>query len=73
MFMDVCIDGELVGRLVFELYSHLCPQTCENFLVLCTGKRGTSERGTRLSYVNSLFHRVVPSGWVQGGGEVVHS
>ncbi len=66
--MDVCIDGDLVGRVVFELYSNLCPRTSANFTALCTGERGTSEAGTRLSYVNSLFHRVVPNGWIQGGG-----
>ena len=68
VFMDVCIEGELIGRLVFELYKHLCPKTCANFVALCTGEKGQSESGTRLSYVNSLFHRVVKKGWIQGGG-----
>ena len=68
--MDVCIEGDLVGRLVFELYRHLCPKTCANFVALCTGERGVSEGGgVRLSYVNSMFHRVVKNGWIQGGGE----
>lgn len=67
VFMDVCIEGELIGRLVFELYKHLCPKTCANFVALCTGEKGQSESGTRLSYVNSLFHRVVKKGWIQGG------
>ena len=68
VFMDICIEGELIGRLVFELYKHLCPRTCANFAVLCTGERGASTSGVRLSYVNSLFHRVVHGGWIQGGG-----
>lgn len=67
VFMDICIEGELIGRLVFELYKHLCPQTCANFAALCTGERGVSRSGVRLSYVNSLFHRVVQGGWIQGG------
>ena len=67
--MDVCIDGELIGRLVFELFKNCCPQTCMNFIALCTGEMGhSSSSGTRLSYVNSVFHRVVLNGWVQGGG-----
>ena len=70
--MDVCIEGELIGRLVFELYKHLCPKTCANFVALCTGEKGTSASGTRLSYVNSLFHRVVKKGWIQGGGKPMH-
>ena len=71
--MDVCIEGELIGRLVFELYKHLCPKTCANFVALCTGEKGRSESGTRLSYVNSLFHRVVRKGWIQGGGTLYKS
>lgn len=69
VFMDVCIEGELIGRLTFELYKHLCPDTCANFVALCTGERGVSGSGARLSYVNSLFHRVVKGGWIQGGGK----
>ena len=69
MFMDVCIEGELIGRLVFELFKKLCPQTCANFIALCTGERGhSSSTNIRLSYVNSIFHRIVPNGWIQGGG-----
>lgn len=69
--MDVCIEGELIGRLTFELYKNLCPQTCANFVALCTGEKGHAPTtNTRLSYVNSIFHRVVPNGWIQGGGEV---
>lgn len=68
-FMDVCIDGELIGRIVYELFKNLCPETCANFIALCTGEKGhSSTNNTRLSYVNSIFHRVVVNGWVQGGG-----
>lgn len=27
-----------VGRIVVELFSDICPKTCENFRCLCTGK-----------------------------------
>ena len=67
--MDVCVDGELIGRIVYELFKNLCPETCANFIALCTGEKGhSSTTNTRLSYVNSIFHRVVVNGWVQGGG-----
>ena len=36
------------GRVVFELFSDLCPKTCENFRALCTGK-------TIVFYLCSLF------------------
>ena len=71
--MDMCVEGDLIGRLVFELYKDLCPKTCANFVALCTGEKGKSPNGTRLSYVNSIIHRVVPNGWVQGGGKYMHS
>ena len=46
-----------------------CPKTCANFKVLCTGEKGVSATtGVRLSsYTNSLIHRIVPGGWIQGG------
>ena len=28
----------LVGRVIFELFSDVCPKTCENFRALCTGE-----------------------------------
>lgn len=68
VFMDVSIEGDPIGRLVFELYKDLCPHTCANFVSLCTGEKGRSPGGTHLSYMNSIFHRVVPNGWIQGGG-----
>uniref|UniRef100_A0A8C6UNR5 PPIase cyclophilin-type domain-containing protein n=1 Tax=Neogobius melanostomus TaxID=47308 RepID=A0A8C6UNR5_9GOBI len=36
-FMDVAIGNVLVGRIVVELFSDVCPKTCENFRCLCTG------------------------------------
>jgi peptidyl-prolyl cis-trans isomerase-like 6 len=75
VFMDVCVEGDLIGRLVMELDTNLCPRTACNFLSLCTGERSEGmrernseeEKAPRLSYVNSLIHRVVPGGWIQGG------
>ena len=37
-FFDVEIDGIPSGRVVFELFSDVCPKTCENFRALCTGE-----------------------------------
>lgn len=28
----------VVGRIVFQLFSDICPKTCKNFLSLCTGE-----------------------------------
>ncbi|XP_048210478.1 probable inactive peptidyl-prolyl cis-trans isomerase-like 6 [Perognathus longimembris pacificus] len=67
VFLDICIGTSPTGRLVFELYCDVCPKTCENFLVLCTGKAGFSESGIKLHYKDSIFHRIVSNGWIQGG------
>ena len=77
------MEGDLIGRLVLELYCDLCPRTAHNFVCLCTGHSsaegedrslqsggaGEGGQGKKLSYVNSLIHRVVPGGWIQGGGK----
>uniref|UniRef100_UPI0037E7FE57 probable inactive peptidyl-prolyl cis-trans isomerase-like 6 n=1 Tax=Semicossyphus pulcher TaxID=241346 RepID=UPI0037E7FE57 len=67
VFMDIEIAGEAVGRLLFELFSDVCPKTSKNFEALCTGERGLSQSGVPLCYKGSVLHRVVPNGWVQGG------
>ncbi|XP_051792631.1 probable inactive peptidyl-prolyl cis-trans isomerase-like 6 [Acanthochromis polyacanthus] len=67
VFMDIEIAGEEAGRLLFELFSDVCPKTSKNFEALCTGERGLSQGGFPLCYKGSLFHQVVPNGWVQGG------
>ncbi|XP_028746098.1 probable inactive peptidyl-prolyl cis-trans isomerase-like 6 isoform X2 [Peromyscus leucopus] len=67
VYLDICIDLSPIGRLIFELYCDTCPKTCKNFQVLCTGMAGFSERGIKLHYKDSIFHRVVQNGWIQGG------
>ncbi|XP_060229366.1 probable inactive peptidyl-prolyl cis-trans isomerase-like 6 isoform X5 [Meriones unguiculatus] len=67
VYLDVCIDLALIGRMIFELFCDTCPKTCKNFQVLCTGTAGFSERGVKLHYKDSIFHRVVQNGWIQGG------
>ncbi|KAJ0070364.1 hypothetical protein NL108_007711, partial [Boleophthalmus pectinirostris] len=57
-----------VGRIVVELFSDICPKTCENFRCLCTGERGIG-KGTQkpLHYKGCLFHRIVKDFMIQGG------
>nr|KAF6450920.1 peptidylprolyl isomerase G [Molossus molossus] len=35
-FFDIAINNQPAGRVVFELFSDVCPKTCENFRCLCT-------------------------------------
>lgn len=65
-YMDIGIDGAKTGRLVIELYSDVCPKTCENFKSLCNGD-GPKYGNKTLHYKHNEFHRVVPGGWIQAG------
>nr|ACO13824.1 Peptidyl-prolyl cis-trans isomerase G [Esox lucius] len=67
-FFDIGISNVLVGRVVVELFSDVCPKTCENFRCLCTGEKGIG-KGTQkpLHYKGCLFHRIVKDFMIQGG------
>ncbi|XP_066483025.1 NK-tumor recognition protein isoform X2 [Tiliqua scincoides] len=67
-FFDIEINREPVGRIVFQLFSDVCPRTCKNFLSLCTGEKGIGKTtGKKLCYKGSTFHRVVKNFMIQGG------
>ena len=55
--------------ILFQLFTDSVPKTCENFKALCTGELGKSkETDYALHYKNSMLHRIVRNGWIQGGG-----
>ncbi|XP_029313188.1 LOW QUALITY PROTEIN: NK-tumor recognition protein [Cottoperca gobio] len=67
-YFDVELNREPVGRIVFQLFSDVCPKTSRNFLCLCTGEKGTGKvTEKKLCYKGSTFHRVVKNFMVQGG------
>ncbi|KAI5698347.1 hypothetical protein M8J75_005462 [Diaphorina citri] len=67
-YFDVEISDIPLGRIVFELYSDICPITCENFRALCTGEKGIGKTtGKNLHYLNIVFHRVVKGFMIQSG------
>ncbi|XP_071769852.2 NK-tumor recognition protein isoform X1 [Centroberyx gerrardi] len=67
-YFDVELNREPVGRIVFQLFSDICPKTSKNFLCLCTGEKGTGKTtGKKLCFKGSTFHRVVKNFMVQGG------
>lgn len=77
----VRVVDQLAGRIVFQLYTGLCPRTSENFIHLCKGDlpdatipahknakgETVEEKTVKLSYKGSSFFRVVHGGWIQAG------
>lgn len=65
MFMQLMI-GQESHLVVFELFTGLTPKTCNNFISLCEGFKG-SATGKNISYVGSKVHRVVKGMYIQLG------
>ena len=60
--------SSLAGRIVFELFSDVCPRTAENFRCLCTGEKGEGRNTFKpLHYLNTPVHRIVKGFIIQGG------
>lgn len=65
-FLDITIDGRVIGRIVLELFNDVAPKTCQNFLMLCTGMAGIGKvSGKPLHYKGSTFHRVIKNFMIQ--------
>ena len=43
VYMDIEIDGEEQGRLIFKLFYKDVPSTSDNFKCLCTGEKGNNK------------------------------
>ncbi|KAJ8459844.1 hypothetical protein OPV22_032770 [Ensete ventricosum] len=68
VFLDVAIDGNAAGRLMFELFADIVPKTAENFRALCTGEVGFGPMTKKLlHYKGSIFHRIIKGFMAQGG------
>lgn len=60
-YFDIEINGFLEGRIIFELFSDICPKTCENFQTFCRGRQ--HER----TYYQTPFHKIIPNFAAIGG------
>lgn len=67
VFFDVTFSGHFAGRIIFLLYDEKAPKSVENFRALATGEKGINDKGIKLHYKNTTFHRVVHGLLVFGG------
>ncbi|OAD79832.1 hypothetical protein PHYBLDRAFT_15321 [Phycomyces blakesleeanus NRRL 1555(-)] len=68
VFFDIDIDGQRIGRVVFELFADEVPNTAENFRALCTGEKGLGKLSNMpLHFRGSIFHRIIKGFMIQGG------
>ncbi|KAH7873310.1 cyclophilin-like domain-containing protein [Lentinula edodes] len=67
VFMDFSEGGELLGRVIFELYNDSAPKASENFRALCTGEKGRTSSDVPLYYKGSIIHRSIKDFMIQGG------
>ena len=67
-YIDIEMNGEKLGRIVFGLFGDVAPKAVENFVALCQCDRGKGKiTGKDLCYKGSKIHRVIPNFIVQGG------
>lgn len=64
---SVTIDDKPAGDIEFGLFGEVVPKTVENFRALCTGENGVNSEGQKLSYHDTVFHRIIPNFMIQGG------
>ena len=77
-YFDMSVEGNTLGRLVFELADDILPKSVDNFLRLCgetisdvqkgINSQGSSSKGLSLfSYKNSRIHNILKGSLVMGG------
>ena len=68
VYMDFASDDEKeekYEKVVFELFNKECPLTSENFYETCIGF--SNNKGQKISYENTIIHRVSKNSFIQGG------
>lgn len=61
VYVDFTHDKRPMGRVIFELYKDIVPDTVKNFVDLLCSKTDNKK------FASTSMHRIVKNGWVQGG------
>lgn len=68
VFLEISIDGHIIGRIILGLFGKIAPKAVQNFSSLCKCDRGKAPiTGKDMCYKGSVIHRVIPNFLVQGG------
>lgn len=67
VFLNIKAGNKDLGQVIIKLFTNNVPRTCQNFRALCTGERGYTSKGKKISYRGSPFHRIISGFMVQGG------
>jgi peptidyl-prolyl cis-trans isomerase-like 6 len=67
VYFSFGIDGEdpNYDKVILEIFEKDCPLTSENFVELCKGF--TNNKGQKISYNNTIIHRISKNSFIQGG------
>lgn len=64
-YFSIKIGEKEPQKVVFKLFEKIAPKTVKNFLALCDPSNKDSEGS--LTYLNSIFHRLIKGFMIQGG------
>ena len=59
-------EYKYLDPIVIGLFGYTAPKTVDNFLKICT-RKNLVVNGTKMSFDNSKFHRIIPGFMMQGG------
>ena len=59
VFMDVKVDGDYKGRIIFALFGDTVPMTTHNFAEICNVEMVSERTVRKLSYKMTPFHRII--------------
>ena len=65
MTFSIDIGGKAAGDIKINIFGNEVPKTVENFVTICEGH--INDNDLKLTYENSIFHRIIPHFMIQGG------